>query len=312
MTIDAASLSRILPVRNAAPLHALSAVLLALTACSAEIGPPPTPFDELDGTRELGVTRQAVVDGHVQPTNNDGSGIVRLWTTNTLFDEFRHLCSGVLLTNDIVLTARHCFETKPESIQRGWPDLSGDTTFMVVVSTEANGAAVWTQGAAVFAPDGRDLAAVKLMSNLPAFSQGQLLWEGYFHPLGGTPSTGDPLVVTGYGPTGDPTSTVCKYQRASDGARLRGCLGDQLPLSAGLGGAFLNGQEVLTIGVSAAPGDSGGPVFLLSSAPTADMELLGINSLARRCVPLESSNCGATAARLDNMSTWLAVLANQF
>jgi hypothetical protein len=64
------------------------------------------------------------------------------------------------------------------------------------------------------------------------------------------------------------------------------------------------------MGVTSTSGDSGGPTRLLQGGATglADLPLAGINSLARRCVPLNSSNCGAVSVRLDDLGTWLAQL----
>jgi hypothetical protein len=277
---------------------------MGLAACSADVGEPGSEV----GDEQIRQMKAAVSNGEAI-SGDDYSGVVRLWTNNTKFNEVRQFCGGVLLRNNVVLTARHCLVFPAEALAWGWPDISSNVS-KVAVSTDRIGFVTLGVGAPAYAPDGRDLVAFKLRANLPVRVGGQVKTSDYFTKLSGTPANGWALAVIGYGPPSDPTSPICKYVSQQTGQRLKGCVADMFQPNWRLGTAFNNGAEILTIGVTATPGDSGGAtkLFSFTGDSLADLPLAGINSIARRCVPATSSNCGAVSVRLDDLGTWLALL----
>jgi hypothetical protein len=83
---------------------------------------------------------------------------------------------------------------------------------------------------------------------------------------------------------------------------------DPFQLNYGVGTYLPNGSEIIANGVTSSSGDSGGPMVILAEGDIADLGLVGVNSLASRCVPLGSGDCGTAAARLDDLNTWLSLL----
>ena len=282
---------------------------VASAACgSADFGDDAAGETATSNEGEVGVAEAAVLNGAALP-GDDFSGLVRLWLFNTKFNELRQFCTGVLLRNSVVLTAKHCLEFTPAALAHGWPDIRANVSG-VIATTDLIGFGAFATGAPAYAPDGRDLAAIKLTDNLPVRVNGQVVTTNFFQPLSGTPPSGAPLIVVGYGPPGDATSTICSYTSLTTGQRLKGCVADKLQPNWWIGTAFNNAHEILTIGVTSTSGDSGGSTRLLQGGATglADLPLAGINSLARKCVPLNSSNCGAVSVRLDDIGTWLTLL----
>jgi len=300
---------RLLCRRTRQAMAMLSSVaLLCAAGCASE---DRELADEGAGNdSEVGVLPAAVLNGTLL-TDSDFNAIVRIWATNTQFDEFRQFCTGVLLTNNLVMTAKHCLDFDDEARDYGWPDLRSGLGALTV-STGNLGFSGTGVGTPAFAPDGRDLAVFRISSNLPVYSHGAVVDSGYFHPPAGTPAENESLVVLGYGtPQHNPTSTVCSYVPLSGGSPIPGCIWDAAELNYGVGTYLSNPSdgEVVANGVTSTSGDSGGPTLLASDGDLADWDVLGINSLASRCVPLDSDNCGTTAARLDDLGSWLRVLA---
>jgi hypothetical protein len=267
---------------------------------SAEPGAEPTS--------ELGAKRASLVNGFTG-IDSDYSGVVRIWATNAQFGEFRQYCTGVLLTNDVVVTAAHCVRLTQEAIDYGWPDVH-DNTDQLTVSTDQDGFSAVGVGAPAYAPDGRDLALFRISTKLPVISGDDVVSDGFFHKLGGTPSPDAIVASIGYGPTTyGVTSTICNYVSERSGQRIPGCNDDQFVLNWGTGAYISNGNEIVANGLTGMGGDSGGPMLILADGGNiADLGLVGVNSLASRCVPLSSGNCGIAAARLDDLSTWLSAL----
>jgi hypothetical protein len=288
---------------------ALAAIAMAgAVGCAAQANQPGNEEAQSPDS-PVGVVQAAVLNGALIG-GDDYNAIVRLWSVNTKFSELRQFCTGVLLRNNVVLTAAHCLRTTQAEINNGFPDIHANVG-AVIVSTDRAAFAARGIGGPAFAPDGRDLGAFKLAANLPVKSFGQTINSGFFHQLAGTPPAGQWLAVVGYGSTtGDLTSTICNYVSLNSGTRIKGCFSDPLQLNFNLGQPLLNGNQLVTLGVTSTPGDSGGPTFALvnNGGGDADLPLIGINSLASMCVPLSSSNCGAVSVRLDDLHTWLAIL----
>jgi hypothetical protein len=73
-------------------------LILGTGACAAELGDDTEPADPIGGLS------QAIVNG--TPVNADGGAVVRVQHFGS--DGRWHICSGILVRNDIILTARHC------------------------------------------------------------------------------------------------------------------------------------------------------------------------------------------------------------
>jgi hypothetical protein len=261
----------------------------------------------------VAAVKAAVQDGIDIAGSDDLNGIVRMWTVNKDFPELRQFCTGVLLHNNVVLTAAHCVRSTDEELAYGWPNVREDMSNVVVTTNLANFFVV-AIGTPVFAPDGRDVAAFALQGNLPVRAGGQVIESGFNRALGATPEPGRTLGVFGYGPPDDATSTICTYVSQRTGEIIKGCFDDPLLLNWGAGDARLNGVELLSMRLTSTNGDSGGPTVLLSLFGVdslADLPLVGINSFAFRCPepnPDDPSDCGAVSARLDDIRGWIDTL----
>jgi len=231
--------------------------------------------------------------------------MLRIWAFHPGANEWRHLCSGVLFRNHVVLTARHCVVPSASTLAAGFPNTSADVSPLVVttnnIAFQASGV-----GAPILPPDGRDVAAFRINATLPVRTGGQIVWSGYTHPLGSL-MPAQYAIVYGYGmTTPGQTSNVCNYRSSLDGRRVPGCPTDMMALTAGAGLTFLSTEDVALKGATSLGGDSGGMTALAVNVALADMPLVGINSVSHRCIPLESSDCGAGAARVDNLGSWLS------
>lgn len=257
------------------------------------------------GDQEVGVVEEAVEGGLDLSGTDDFSGMVRLWTTNTQFNEFRQFCSGVMLRNNIILTAAHCLQMSDEAQNHGWPDFRNDVSGILVTTNRSNYAA-WGTGFPVWSPDGRDVAAFRLTYGLPVRAGGQVRNSGFNREIASAPEPGTRLALIGYGPPGDPASTICNYTSLESGQRIRGCYADPLSLNWNVGGSALSFEDVIVTDVAATGGDSGGATAILNlfANSLADMPLLGINSIAWRCID-PSMSCGAISARLDDIRDWV-------
>ncbi len=285
--------------------RALRALSIAASLTSSSCAAPTDSGD-------VGAVSTAVQDGTILTGDSAGhtSGVVRLWATNTQFNELRQFCGGVLITNTLVATAAHCLNNQ-EAVDYGWPDLSGDTSELIVSTNlpEINAQGV---GAPFYAPDGRDLALVRLDRSLPVQSRGEYMTSGFSHTLGGTPNSDAWVATVGYGELRrGVTSDKCQYISKETGLKIRGCVDDPVELNVGLGTPLVSGVEILNLGVSGTPGDSGGPTILVDgSADFADNPVIGINSLASRCVETsEGTVCGAVSARIDDLHSWFRAIA---
>jgi hypothetical protein len=273
-----------------------------LTGCAADAG-DLAASGGTNGAVEVGVAKSAVIDG-VIANDSDDTGIVRLWAQNTKFNEFRQFCTGVLLRNNVVLTARHCVDQDQAARDNGWPDMRASLSSVVVSTGLFGAAALGVDAPPSFAPDGRDLAAFRLQVNLPIATGGRVVTTGFQHPLA-HPFAGDPLLIAGYGSTtGSNATDICNYISLTTNERTKGCIDDPFQLSAAIGGTAIDGVRVLVTGVKASPGDSGGPVFAVTNASNvADLPLIGVNVFAEAC--LEDHTCGAVSMRVADIESWV-------
>ena len=145
---------------------------------------------------EVGVAKSAVIDG-VIANDSDDTGIVRLWAQNTKFNEFRQFCTGVLLRNNVVLTARHCVDQDQADRDNGWPDMRASLSSVVVSTGLFGAAALGVDAPPSFAPDGRDLAGFRLVKTTYRLRRAVcVVTTGFQHPLA-HPFAGDPAVDRG-------------------------------------------------------------------------------------------------------------------
>ena len=296
---------------SAPPLLRLGLLLLVAAAGCAADTADPTSVGPDDNRRRIGALKEAVEGGQDIAGADDLSGIVRMWSYNSKFDELRQFCTGVMLRSNIVLTAAHCLRAKQESLDYGWPNYEADMSNVLVSTNLANFVAVGT-GTPAFAPDGRDVAAFALQNNIPVRAGGQVIESGFNRLLGDTPQPGRTLGVFGYGPTSSDglTSSICTYVSRNTDQRIKGCVDDPLRLNWGAGDALFNGSELLSVRATSTNGDSGGPtviLYLIGIDSLADLPLVGINSFAYRCLnnPDGSSTCGAVSARIDDIRWWI-------
>jgi hypothetical protein len=266
--------------------------------------------DEGKQQADLGASASAVLNGALA-NNDDFNAIVRLWAYNWRFDEVRQFCTGMLLRNNVILTARHCVENDQADQDYGWPDLSNSVSD-VFVSTGLMG--YWAGGVNLppsFAPDGRDLAAFRIIGGLPVATGGRVVTEGFQHPLS-HPFAGQWQLIAGYGSiTGDNPTNVCKYVSRSTGTPIKGCFDDPFQLSVGIGGTDFLNERVIVTGVTAQGGDSGGPVFAFANVQNvADLPLVAINVFESGCTVPDNcgapgTNPGAVAMRLMDLQEWV-------
>ncbi|HTU60800.1 MAG TPA: trypsin-like serine protease [Polyangiales bacterium] len=151
--------------------HMMAAALLsvALSGCAPDAGESSELGDEETG--EVASQEQAISNGVVVPaTSVQTSGVVSLQYWSTSENRFVNHCTGTLLSNTAVITARHCLD-----------DLEARTV-TIKMGTERR-----TVVRRYLHPD-KDVAIVKLDSGLPMFnwsydhylSNPQQLWTSWY------------------------------------------------------------------------------------------------------------------------------------
>jgi hypothetical protein len=162
-------------------------------------------------------------------------------------------CTGVVLAQDIVLTAAHCARDAPNLWVGGNPGLGDPANPPVGLSPVAEVVVHPRHGSGV---DSSDLALLKLAKPLP-----DRFVPAYLAPH--LPGIGDDLVATGYGKSAqdDPkTGTVLRM----DVLRVRETPRDFLILVSARAEPSGGG-----------PGDSGGPVFTVRGSPALVAIIVG-------------------------------------
>lgn len=255
-----------------------AALVLALTACENDPDPSPQPY---------------IVNGE-EVKRNDFYAVVGL-IYPARFDATRPpLCTGTLISSDIVLTAAHCAcgDFRPTDIFIGWDERQriGAGYYPVRSNGIAVGSACANGTTSGRLKQFRDLALVRLARNVTEAAPIGVAEDALVDRatgfrivgFGAIDRRGIRLPGRKYQGSVQVTNLTCRSSSGVDVATTYGCM---------------PGQEIVAasrIGTDTCKGDSGGPLFVAEDGtagpPTlGDLVLAGVTS---RSTTKPSTPCG--------------------
>jgi len=291
-------------------------VIVGACANAADVSDDSSkPYDnEPDSEPDIGRIEQAIRNGDTSFVENEGTGAVRFWVWNILYNEWRNTCSGTLITNRKVATARHCIEPKWEDVASGYPPLWpwGQLPAHAFVTHGSNYSYISTVS---LAPNNHDGAVLTLASSMPVVVGTTRFTSGWKRPI--VPAYGNwPYLVAGFGlltSTPQP-STICLQG-------TKGCWSDRRPMSVMVNYLTSHSNPAYTIisydpttGRTPASGDSGSGLLMLlpnfttlSQLPLSGIVFASGNTLVNGVV-----KGGGITLRADDPATnqWLIAQQN--
>jgi hypothetical protein len=274
------------------------------------------PYDD-EAEGPISSLTQAVQNGELGFAENESTGAVRFWTFNTKYYEWRNTCSGTLIANNRVVTAKHCLQPTAEHMAEGYPMLlpwSAATSGLAFVTHATAGSTI---GSVSLEPGGLDGAILRLNSNVPVVVGTTRKTSGWKRTL--APIYGNALYfVAAFGLTGASAepSTVC-FQGT------KGCWNDRRPMSAMFNYVVPHSSSSHIIipyqpetGRMIASGDSGSGLLFAggpgsSFATLSQMPFAGIIGSAGTTVVNGQWVTGGIALRAERPATNAWLLANQ-
>jgi hypothetical protein len=249
----------------------------------------PLPFTVPPTSDEhVAVTTQAIVNGE-DITGFLNTGVATIWAISNSSQEWRQICTATMVTNQLALTAVHCFTD---------PNFTG--TFVLIHDGEGG---VVVDGQA--GPDGLDVALV--LVHAPMTIRGST--SGYTRTVAdGGPNLPAFAMGTGLSVEGNGVpSSACN-------AGTQGCLADPRAMRISLHETIWNenrwdtgdqlGVQANNAGQHPTRGDSGGPLLLLTSLWFPDFAELPVMGVATRMVN-ENGVWNSFYVPIQNFRPWL-------
>ena len=167
------SASRIAPSVRTVCGAALSCLLLA--ACLVEQGVDQATIED-EPDFDVAVATEALSPSTVLQ-GESLTGIARLWArkSNGVWGE---ICSGVMQTNRLMLTAGHCLEDIPALDQYPVPDAVDSPSSFAVLAGRG-----WSVAELAVVHPSRDLGALRLAYPLELFNGSRWTSSGYMRPI---------------------------------------------------------------------------------------------------------------------------------
>ena len=279
----------------------LGALAASLLACSSAPPSPPAPTERASASEDLGRIASPVIKGKNSDTSQDDVILLVHFDPN---DPNVGACSGTLLSDRVILTARHCVANTDESAacdETGKPLAQGavrgnhaaNTLYAFVgtkrpdfnagmVSPDGVGAKIFDDGGTNLC--NHDIAIVVLAKPIPNAKIAQIRLDS---PIVKT----DVLTAVGWGVTDTTPEPTTRQQRS--GIAIQGIGPDattQLPLP----------PNEFQVGESICSGDSGGPAFAATNA------IVGIVSRGGNNTQPDPNNPSATCIGAENIYTKVA------